>query len=118
MSEDTRVLGLEIEQLARERDDFLDITALRGQNGWEALLRKMEADEKLKLDALLVERDPAAMYHTQGYIDALRTMRLIVETAEEGAKNRNEEVADRTQLKDEMLVQEEYERRESLSPQS
>lgn len=121
MSEDTRILGLEIEQLARERDDFLDITALRGQNGWEALVRKIDAEEKLKMDALLALRDPPLIFNDQGYIGALRMVKQIVEMAEEGAKNRNEQIADKTHLKDQLLEQiaeqQEYEKRESLSPQ-
>lgn len=109
-------LSLEIEQLARERDDFLDITALVGQNGWEALVRKINAEEKLKLDALLAMREPPDLYKIQGFIDALRTVKRIVDTAEEGAKNRNEEIADKTHLKDQLLEQEESEPREPPLP--
>ena len=117
MSGETHLLSLEIEQLARERDDFLAITALPGQNGWEALVRKLNSEEQLKLDAILTERDPAAVATIQGYVAALRAVKWMVETAEEGAKNRTEDIADKTRIKDDMLVQEEYQRREALSPQ-
>ena len=116
MNSDVHILSLEIEQLARERDDFLDITALRGLNGWEALVRKLDGEEKLKLDALLAMREPPDLYKIQGYIEALRTVKSIVEGSEEGAKNKTEEIADRTRLKDQLIEQEEYEQRESLSP--
>jgi len=116
MSNDIHVLSLEIEQLARERDDFLHITALRGQNGWEALIRKMEAEQTLKLDALLSMREPPDLYHTQGYIAALNTVMRIVVAAEEGAKNKNEEIVDRTRLKDDLLAQEEYQPQEIPPP--
>ena len=117
MMEDVRVLSLEIEQLARERDDFLDITALPGQNGWEALVRKMDVEKQLRMDALLIERDPSAMRFLQGFIAGLTTVKSTVESASEAAKIRQEDVSTKTREKDDLLVQEEYEPRESLSPQ-
>ena len=113
-------LSLEIEQNARERDDFLDITALPGQNGWDALVRKMDAEQNMTLSDLLINSDPSAMRYLQGYIAGIAKVMFFVENASEEAKLRQEKIAEKTREKDQLLEQieeqEEYEKRESPPP--
>jgi len=103
MSEALDLLNREIEQLLREKEDFLDITTLPGLNGWEALVRKIDAEERMKLDALLIEADQPTVRYLQGFLAALTTVKQVVNDAEDQAKLREEEVSNLVAQKDEYL---------------
>ena len=106
-TESIDLLNRELEQLIREKDDFLEITTLPTLASWEALVRKMDAEEKLKMDALVIEGDPSAMRLIQGYLQAFSAIKDTVADAADQSKIRQDEIGRLMQQKDEILAQEE-----------
>jgi hypothetical protein len=96
-------ISREIDQLIHERDDFIEITSLTDSKAWLALVRKLDAAEKMMMDSLLVELEPQMVRWHQGFIAGVKSVKETVAKAAEETKTMTEEISIKTQQKDELF---------------